>query len=217
MTVLKQVIRKCAVCGRYSEQTIVQGPRAYGSRDLDTRPPESIRSTMEFWAQECPYCGYVADDLTEATTVDEGWLHSDEFIARADVAFMAPLASRFYRYHLINLADNNPGDAYLAALHAAWVCDDCGDREYADFCRQRVLEVLPWYRKAFPGDETALAIEADVLRRTRQFDWLLEKFSSVRAYRPLLNILLDFQMEKARAHDTRCYTVADALRFRKMN
>ena len=138
-------------------------------------------------------------------------------IARADVAFMAPLASRFYRYHLINLADNNPGDAYLAALHAAWVCDDCGDREYADFCRQRVLEVLPWYRKAFPGDETALAIEADVLRRTRQFDWLLEKFSSVRAYRPLLNILLDFQMEKARAHDTRCYTVADALRFRKMN
>lgn len=217
MTVLKQVIRKCAVCGRYSEQTIVQSPRIFGSRDLDTRPPESIRSTMEFWAQECPYCGYVADDLAEATTVDEGWLHSDEFAARADVAFLAPLASRFYRFHLINLADNNPGDAYLAALHAAWVCDDCGDREYADFCRQRVLEVLPWYHEMFPADETVLVIEADVLRRTRQFDSLLAKFADVRSCRPLLNILLDFQLEKARARDTRCYTVADALRFRKMN
>ncbi len=217
MTVLKSVIRKCAVCGRYSEQTIVQGPRAFGSRDLDTRPPESIRSTMEFWAQECPYCGYVADDLTETTTVDEGWLHSDEFIARANVDFIAPLAARFYRFHLINLADNNPGDAYLAALHAAWACDDCDDTEYADFCRQRVLEVLPWYRKLYPGDETALAIEADVLRRTGQFGQLLDTFGDWKASRPLLNILMDFQREKARSQDIRCYTVADAIRFRKMN
>jgi len=80
-----------------------------------------------------------------------------------------------------------------------------------------VLEVLPWYKELFPGDETALAIEADVLRRTRQFDGLLEQFSSFRFSRPLLNFLLDFQLEKARARDTRCYTVADALRFRKMN
>jgi endogenous inhibitor of DNA gyrase (YacG/DUF329 family) len=54
---------KCSVCGQDSEQGIIMSTNSFGSMDLDMRPPEMERSSMDLWLQECPHCGYVANSL----------------------------------------------------------------------------------------------------------------------------------------------------------
>src|SRR5262245_66304931 len=56
----------CSVCGTSSRQDILTSTNIVGSPDLDLRPPEMKRSTMDAWLQECPNCGFVSGNLAEA-------------------------------------------------------------------------------------------------------------------------------------------------------
>ena len=56
---------KCHHCGRKSQHNVLGSTNAFGSPDLDLRPPEMQRLTMEGWLQLCPHCGYCAPDLSE--------------------------------------------------------------------------------------------------------------------------------------------------------
>ena len=47
----------CAVCGRVSMQGVIMSTNAFGSPDLDLRPPPMERFTIDHWVQECPHCG----------------------------------------------------------------------------------------------------------------------------------------------------------------
>ena len=48
--------RICAVCGAMHEYRILTSTNAFGSPDLDLRPPMMKRGTMHLWVQECPSC-----------------------------------------------------------------------------------------------------------------------------------------------------------------
>lgn len=65
----------CGVCGGISEQTGLQSTNAFGSPDLDLRPPEMERSTMCYWVQTCPQCGYCASDIAEKLQRSSGLLN----------------------------------------------------------------------------------------------------------------------------------------------
>ena len=54
-----------------------------------------------------------------------------------------------------------------------------------------------------------LAIKADLLRRSGQFDQLIEEFSDIVIGEEIYDNVIQFQIEKALEKDTKCYTVGD--------
>ena len=54
-----------------------------------------------------------------------------------------------------------------------------------------------------------LAIKANLLRRSRQFDQLIEEFSDITIGDEIYDNVIQFQIEKALEKDTKCYTVGD--------
>ena len=54
-----------------------------------------------------------------------------------------------------------------------------------------------------------LAIKADLLRRSGQFDQLIEEFSDITIGEEIYDNVIQFQIEKALEKDTKCYTVGD--------
>ena len=60
MTTLFADELKCAVCGITSTHSDIGSSSSFGAPDLDLRPAQLLRSTMPYWIQECPFCGYVS-------------------------------------------------------------------------------------------------------------------------------------------------------------
>lgn len=213
MTMPAQIRCTCAVCGTASEQTALASTNTAGSPDLDQRPPEMLRSTMHWWLQECPVCGYVSDSLEDRTNVDRRWLRSPDYQTCSGIAFTNGLARQFYRQYLINLEDRNPEMAFRAALRCAWVCDDRKEEPLALRCRMLALFSLEELLQQKPGDPDLMLIRADLLRRTGMYHRLLAQYSGTRFSDGARNDVLAFQLEKARLLDDRCYTVEDVRRF----
>ena len=51
MTLIRNVELKCAVCGKNSQQKWLSSTNIQGFPDLDMRPPEMKRSTIDTWVQ----------------------------------------------------------------------------------------------------------------------------------------------------------------------
>ena len=142
MTTMYQDTVKCYVCRKESKQTVLGSTNSFGSQDLDLRPPEMMRGTMEYWAHECPYCGYIAKNIDIGTVVTEAWLARVEFINANNIEFESELAKRCYKEYLINLEDKNIYRAFAVILNAAWACDDAQDIENAVLCRNLALDLI---------------------------------------------------------------------------
>ena len=209
MTTMYQETVKCYVCGKESKQTVLGSTNSFGSQDLDLRPPEMMRGTMEYWAHECPYCGYIAKNIDIGTVVTEAWLARVEFINANNIEFESELAKRCYKEYLINLEDKNIYRAFAVILNAAWACDDAQDIENAVLCRNLALDLIDELIEKEDDPSTLMLQKIDLLRRSNQFNKALGKFSGIVMDQDLLQDILDFQLEKAKNHDTDCYTVED--------
>ena len=95
---------------------------------------------MEFWIQECPNCGYVANSFNKESSVTQEWLKSDDYTSCNGRRFQTKLIARFYKKYLIHAADVHAERAFNAALNAAWLCDVQNDSENAAYCRQLALD-----------------------------------------------------------------------------
>lgn len=208
MSTMMRVKCRCFVCGAESEHSELMSTNAFGSPDLDLRPPEMRRSTMPVWIQECPHCGYISGNIGDKTSVDQAFFKSQEYKTCSQRAFGSALAKRFYRYYLINLADENYEDAFFAVLHAAWSCDDVGDEENAAYCRKCAITEIDKMISS-SQNETLKVQKADLLRRIGNFDAVINEYSGMRFEEPILQKIVAFQIGKARQQDTGCYTVAD--------
>jgi hypothetical protein len=80
MTTLHKQKIECAVCGTETEYTGIGSTSAFGSMDLDTRPPELERSTIFAWVQRCPECGYCASDVSQAPRHAASLVRSSEYV-----------------------------------------------------------------------------------------------------------------------------------------
>ena len=199
----------CAVCGKEAQYEALGSTNTFGgTADLDGRPPEMARSTMSFWVQECPHCGYVSDSVADPTTVTQQWLQGEAYTGCDGIAFASSLAKRFYKQYLINQQDKNHVACMYAALHAAWACDDYGEEENAILCRKLALQEMAQIPEA-ADNEDCLLQKADLLRRTGQFDRLATEFADFTFEDPFFQKLLEFQLEKAREGDTLCYRIGD--------
>lgn len=209
MTTMYQDTVKCYVCGKESKQTVLGSTNSFGSPDLDLRPPEMMRGTMEYWAHECPYCGYIAENIDLGTVVTEAWLARVEFINANNIEFKSELAKRCYKEYLINLEDENIHKAFAVILNAAWACDDAQDIENAVLCRNLALDLIDELIEKEDDSSTLMLQKIDLLRRSNQFNKALGEFSGIFMDKDLLQDILDFQLEKAKKHDNACYTAED--------
>ena len=212
MSTVFRTKQRCAVCGEVNEYAVLGSTNAFGSPDLDLRPPEMQRSTMYLWVRECPGCGYVAEDVEEETTVGADFLQTPEYRSCGGIGFGSSLAARFCRAHLIDLQVGRIPEAFHALLHAAWACDDAGEEENAVRCRTLALDLVTALIDRKEDDlETLHLMKADLLRRTGRFAELKARYEGFTFGEELPDRILAFQLARAEAGDTACHRIADAV------
>lgn len=213
MTTLSHESIVCTMCGQISEQLVLGSTNTFGSPDLDLRPPEMRRSTMRTWVMECPGCGYVYGDISQAVEIAPGWLQSEEYRGHDGLAPQSEQAGRFIRAALIKQHVGRPMDAMHQYHSAAWASDDAGDTACAIACRKRALVIIEEELKPDGGQEeqNLRLMAADMMRRAGMFDEMIAACESMRVEGEALEKIVAFQLERARQLDSGCYTVSDAL------
>ena len=120
----------CGACGRVFTHECLTSTNAYGSPDLDLRPPEMRRSTMASWVQHCPTCGYCGKDVSKFEAKPRGLLEDAGYQSQlADNEYPA-LASTFICDGKISEFACEAVAAGWHYLHAAWVRSK-GGREWS--------------------------------------------------------------------------------------
>jgi len=199
---------KCSVCGKNSKQIELASTSTFGSMDLDTRPAEMKRSTIDYWITECKSCGYVAFSLEEPIGCDKEYLDTPEYRNFPGTPPSSKLAQLFIRAARIAEKNQNHMEAFWSYLHAAWVSDDKKDEAWQIELRMWALRMLERFREQDMGDNYRV-IRADLLRKTSQFKRLIQEYENIRFDNSLLNMIIQFQISKAKAEDTATYTVED--------
>ena len=200
---------KCPICNEFSQHVIIMSTNAFGSMDLDTRPPEMQRSTIFAWVQECPHCGYVAHELSDEPSVDAAFLKTPEYVGYGGIAFQSNLAKKFYRLYLINANAGDASDTFWAALHAAWASDDAEDEASAIICRKLALDPLDKLIEQEQDDENLKLLKLDVLRRAKMFDEAIQYAKQLSFQEEFLQKIANLEVELTRKRDASCHTVAE--------
>lgn len=211
MTTINHRYVKCTICGGFAKQMVITSTNCFGgTSDLDSRPPQMMRSTMDLWIQQCPYCAYTSDDLDDPTGVTREFIESEEYQGCEGHSFASELAVQFYRSYMIKKADEKLEAAFYAALHGAWACDDAGDVEMAVLCRLKALELFDLVDTLGVMEDDFL-VKLDLLRRTGQFEAVEALLAEKTFSREENQKIAAFQLELARQKDTKCYRIGNAL------
>ncbi|MBQ9026900.1 MAG: hypothetical protein IJ104_11150 [Methanobrevibacter sp.] len=206
MTMIDPYIFRCPICGEEFEDYVLASSNQSGASDLDTRPPEMIRSTMNIWIHECSQCGYAARDFDEKPQVNRDFIESDIY-QNIGFEFKSDLAKSFYREYLILKEEGCTDVLFHPLLNCAWACDDFDDTDNAVEIRKMCAEIIG------EDTETLSLIRLDLLRRSRQFDRVIEEYSSKTFSEEILNKICTFSIIKAKSADDACYTVEDAMQY----
>ena len=160
--------------------------------DLDLRPGEPARSTLNKWVQQCRGCGACAPDLAA--------------LAPSDIITTARYRSTRSRFLRWAALAEGTRDKAEALLQAAWEADDRG--EDATLLRSQAAAV--WPEPQTPEQRLRLA---DVLRRAGEFP------AAADCLAPLANAADDttrrivaYQQARIAAHDTGRHLMSSALR-----
>jgi len=207
MTVPIRVKRKCSVCGFVSIQTELASTSRFGSPDLDTRPPEMMRSSMGWWIQECPRCGFVSSDISSEEDIVPKWLlKHPKYVTCIGLDIHSSLGRNFIKALFIHVYTKNWNSAFADALHAAWACDDNDkDVENAVICRKLAIECM----ERFQLNDSLKTVKADLLRRAGLFSQVISEYEHFTSNDKKLERIISFQVEKAKLKDTGCYTLDD--------
>ena len=221
MTQLHYLNTTCSVCGESCRFTIPEGAVSVGSRDLDTRPAEPLRSTIYAWVKRCPSCGYCAPDLSRPIERTADVVKLPLYRWQLDNRKFPKIANVFLCWSIIQEDLGAPAQAAWASLHAAWICDDEWQDVPARVCRKRAADLLlrAWSRGerlvSQEGADEALLV--DLLRRAGRFREArtIVKETLERNPEPLIADIMRLQNRLIAASDRGAHTVAEARRFRR--
>jgi len=216
MTTIHNIKKKCAICGKISEHSEIMSTNAFGSPDLDTRPPEMVRSTISMWVQRCSSCGYCASDISKWIEKSSEIIRSDSYKQQLNNPDFPELANAFLCFSLILESAGEYASAGWACIHAAWSCDDVGSNACAQSCRKKAVTLLQKAREngqIFAEQAGAEeAIMADLLRRSGQFKLALRICDDGLKKNPekIISDILRFQKILISKSDIACHTIAEA-------
>lgn len=209
MTTARDFDKKCAVCTKTSPQTVLTSTSVWRYPDLDLRSSAMKRSSMFAWLQECPHCGYVAVDIENELNVSADFLKSNEYLTCKGYEFKSELAKRFFKHSLISKAEGDYRSQFFSLLYCAWVCDDAEDDLAVEMRKLALKSIDKFNAKSDYEKDNLKLINADLLRRSLQFDKLISEFHNVTFEDKLKNEAIAFQLELATKKDSACYTLED--------
>ena len=212
MTIIRDFEKKCSVCGRTSMQPVLSSTNSWGYPDIDLRPPEMQRSTMDTWLEECPHCGYVASNLENKLEVPADLLKTDEYLTCEGKSFKSELSERFYRHYLISKAENDYESDFLSLLHCAWTCDDNDDALAVEIRKMALKSLQKIEAQEYDEKNALILIEANLLRRSLQFDEVIKKFKDLILEDKTQNDIITFQIELSMNKDSDCHTVGEVIK-----
>ncbi|MDI1289337.1 MAG: hypothetical protein PSX37_05210 [bacterium] len=204
MTTTSTCTYRCPICEHASEHERIRSSSQFGSRDLDLRPPEMFRGTINLWLVECPRCFYVSngdDGLPEGTEAERaaakerhGPFISPSFLSGeviTEVRLHSPFSALAKKFMRRSFIDEHLGRLWIAGYHslsAAWACDDEFRDELAIPCRLRTAQLIrDFLERSEPDDDTPTVrlVLMDVLRRAGKFDEAREQANALAARRNL--------------------------------
>lgn len=217
MTTVRTQQVTCALCSTVSKHEVLMSTNAFGSPDLDLRPPSMERYTLSHQVQECPHCGYCAPVLDyEPVPRAREVVDLPPYQALRSPKRYPELAGRFLRAALLAEGSGGPQVAGLHALRAAWVCDDEELSEAAAECRLAAIHYLQSAHRQGLGEKQRRAEEnalmVDLLRRVGRFEEasaLIEQGSGRRLPDVLVQVLR-YQQALIERRDTACHTIEEA-------
>lgn len=214
MTTFFKVKKKCALCGAESTFEVIGSTNSFGSPDLDLRPPEMMRSTIDHAVEVCPECGYTARDVEEETKVKPEMMKVPAWKTFDGIPFKDELSKNFYHAYLLAAAVDDTETAFTMLRNAAWVSDDEKNAEAALACRKKAIPFLNQMIEKEEEREKRLTLEvvrADLLRRAEMFEEVEKLYANWSTGDKLLNQIIKFQRRMAKMKNTECFTVQDAL------
>jgi hypothetical protein len=239
MTTQTMKTADCVICGKACRNTVLMSTNAFGSSDLDLRPPPMQRNTMGTWVQSCRSCGYVAADISKnAYTVDRAALRAllerpaYQAIAVGEDTYCL---GNFERQALLEQWAGTPAAEAKAWHNAAWSADDAAQvaiwietnpatlLAMAERFRREAIRLMPAALAATAADDPKrLHIQTmlvDLLRRAGEFEQaeqvcdelLATGGEAVRGPNAVIGHILTFQRAKAQGRNADCYTIANAV------
>lgn len=219
MTTLYTTKKACSVCNIISDQTGISSTNEFGSPDLDTRPPEMKRSTIDHWVEKCPHCGYCNSSIEDSTENAEEIVYSQEYRSILENKNYSELVRSFLCQSYIFEYLGKLRSSIWSQLHAAWVCDDQSNKDGAKQCRKKTFKLIEtlWSDNDLlmeeKGGDYILAI--DLLRRSELFEEasdLIKKGSFADLEGFILDLLKAEEVLVEQKNDLR-YTMEDALKL----
>ena len=212
MTRLSSEDIKCPVCGEEVRITHLLSTNARGYSDLDLRPSEMQRSVMYQITKMCT-CGNVFMGTTSPATKE--LVQSDAYQNCDGINFKNQKSIMFYRGYLID-KEHNPENIvsnFMQLNQCIWSCDDSDDENNIPL-RKTAVKLVNQIIENEENEESKtnyMLIKADLLRRSGQFDELLQEYEDIHFEDPLLELIIDFQYKKSEEKDDKCYSIASAL------
>ena len=220
MTTVFQKEVACAACGHRFVTEQVGSTNAFGSMDLDMRPPPMRRDTQPYDIQECPGCHFCAPEVESPPDgVDTAWVQSPGYRNVALDASTPELPRRFLAFaSLAKFGNLEPANAW-ANLNAAWAFDDLGPAwdTRAAACRTAVEQIvhrLHGVGMTFSDNrETDQILCLDLLRRSGRFEEAEAAASELMASATsdILRSIATFQRRCAKGQDAGCHRVDEAV------
>lgn len=210
MSRFKKITKKCAVCGREQEFTVLMSSNSHGCMDLDTRPPQMMRSTLPYQIEICKSCYYANTDIEELSTESiKNIMKMEEY---QDISNLS-ISNTSIAYLLSGLIYYEIGDYEKSAflyLKAAWTLDDAHDIALSTKARVRSYRSFSKYLESEDNINYKIII-VDLFRRCKSFD------RAISAAEELLKIVTDeflrkillYQIKLSKAEDSSCHTVGE--------
>lgn len=195
----------CGVCGTRTRPAF-RAPQPEIAPDLDMRPGEPARSTLDQWIRVCRSCGAAAPDLARLSEREAAIVKGSGYETTPLIGPEAALP--FLKWAAICRETSNRAAEAEALLQAAWIADDTGDADAACALRRRVAAL--WAMA--PDTETGLR-RLDVLRRCGDFDDA-ERWGAELAGREMDETsrrILDYQRARIAAGDRDRHLISSAL------
>ena len=218
MTTFVEEIATCTVCGERAQVTIMSSSNQFGFPDLDLRPPEMMRSTIWMWLQECPGCGYCAEDIEDVEPGARAIVRGEPFTRlRESVGDLHDIARRFRTAAFIASERGFHAAAFQHTLHEAWVHDDCKNPVCASAARLNAVDLMNQVHregiKLFDDDGGDAAMAADLLRRAGEFQRSKEVCQKAldEDCADHVHQVLKFELELCASQDSDCHTMEEVF------
>ena len=197
-------VSTCPKCG-YTASDIEKLPE---KKEMPA-PRKKKRGWLDMLADEAAKTEAEEYSVRTDFRITKKWLSGEEYLSCEGIPFTDELAKQFYRQYLILKKSGLFEEALYAARNAAWACDDAWDIKNAEICRKKSVEMIDAVLENAPHKEELEVLKTDLLRRSGEFERLLREYGGKHYENELHAKIVAFELEKAAARDSECYTVDD--------